>query len=253
MKTKHFKAHLRGIKIKASPKDDIVGELSGFATTFEDPKNYDAYGEIVARGAVKLEQVEGLPMLYSHDQGEVVGLWTRAEVAEDRRGVEGLLVHGDIIDTAKGRDLAVQVRTGALKGLSIGYVLNAHEELKAEGHMTRFGFPVWRLTDIDLKEISPTAMPANDRALIQQIRDERGAQAKRDEKGRQYDEDASRSPILVLFADWAAELNLDSKTAFSMIESAIMGDEEGHDARADPGGMADIMDLISSIRASLKR
>ncbi|MFC0217818.1 phage major capsid protein [Pseudochelatococcus lubricantis] len=93
-----------------------------------------------------------LPMLFNHDAGEVVGRWTKVEATGD-----GLLVEGKLnLDTARGQDVYALLRTGDLRGLSVGFKTTAASST-ATGR---------RITAADLLEISLVAVPANPAARI---------------------------------------------------------------------------------------
>lgn len=148
------------IEVKAL---ETKGEFVGYGSTFG---NVDHGGDMVVEGAFKrsLKQhvAEGtMPaMLFNHDMSEPIGHWT--DIAEDSKGLrlKGQLWVGQGISKA---EQAYQMLSHAgMKGLSIGYATKSSEpDAKARCR---------KLTDLDIFEISPVAMPMNPRALISTIK-----------------------------------------------------------------------------------
>ena len=171
--------HIKAIKAEDSDEpQDFIAEISGFATTYEKPGDYDSYGEIVDPNAIDLKAPghKDLPMLNSH--GGPIGIWVGYETKKDSRGVGGLWVTGKIANTPEGTTVATLIRVKAIKGLSIGFEILRDEGgkrgyLELEDHETEWGYPVVKLTKIGLREISPTSFPANTHAQLLEVRAER--------------------------------------------------------------------------------
>lgn len=152
-------------------REDGSHTLEGLAVTFSGPEDHNAHGEIVAPGAFKgtLEKVRAgdrtIIMLDNH--GRAVGTWHFLQEQS-----AGLFVRGTILNTTEGRDLATLIRGGAVQGLSIGFdpTRSVGEDMDV---LTRFGFPVKRMTDVDLREVSPTPFPSDEGARITAIRSAR--------------------------------------------------------------------------------
>lgn len=146
-------------EIKAVGDD---GTIEGYGSTFG---NVDFGMDRIERGAFSdwLEGTKTLPMLWQHDSGEPIGLWTR--MREDRRGlyVKGQLNlskdsgQPDVPTAFKARALAKQ---GAVTGLSIGYWAREWS----------FEDDVRVLERVDLDEISMVTFPMNPEARVAAVK-----------------------------------------------------------------------------------
>jgi uncharacterized protein len=144
------KKHLR---VAAEIKASAEGVIEGYGSVFG---NVDSYGDIVVAGAFAdtLKSGRAPAMLWQHDPGEPIGVWT--EVREDKRG---LVVTGQLaLGTQRGREALELIRMGALSGLSIGFstVRSSFDEQTG----------VRSLLELDLWEVSPVTFPANEAARI---------------------------------------------------------------------------------------
>lgn len=138
------------------------GFFSGYASVFGVKDSYD---DIVIKGAFVQSlnnwQARGKmpPVLWQHNRGEVIGVWTK--LYEDEHGLygEGQLFVNDI---AKAKEAHTLLKHGAIDGLSIGYSLDkwAFDE----------GKQAYELLEIDLKEISIVTMPANEASRIDAVK-----------------------------------------------------------------------------------
>ena len=131
------------------------GVFEGYGSVFG---NTDSYGDVVMPGAfarsIEEKGAGGVAMLWQHNGGEPIGVWT--EVREDDRG---LFMRGELnMETQRGREANALMRQGAIKGLSIGFMVRSEEHDNEAG--------VVRLTDVDLWEVSVVTFPANAEAQI---------------------------------------------------------------------------------------
>jgi HK97 family phage prohead protease len=153
---------------KAAPD----GTISGYATTYQPPEDYDAYGDIIAPGAFaeQLDGVKKLPMRNEHNGA--IGIWRDFEDdPTGKQGEKGLIVRGKISDTVEGRDVKTLIKDEVIEGLSIGY--EVLESKTHDGVMTRWGFPVREILKGRIFEVSPTANPANTNARLLKSRSAR--------------------------------------------------------------------------------
>lgn len=135
---------------------DIVATGYGRAVPYDTPTNIGGIEESFSRDAFSPDDVIGKPLAYRH--GEPVGIITGAENRED-----GLYIDFQIVNTAQGRDAATLARTGASKGLSVGFqpVKSAWNRAKtAVTHQAA-----------QLLEVSLTHMPAYATAGVGAIRE----------------------------------------------------------------------------------
>lgn len=129
--------------------------IEGYASTFG---NTDNQNDIVVPGAFKDSIAERMPkMLYQHDPHRIPGIWEKA--AEDSKG---LIVVGRTLNTTLGRDVAEEVRSGAITQMSIGY-----SPKKASFDKGR---TVRRLEQVKLFEVSLVTFPANEKATITSVK-----------------------------------------------------------------------------------
>jgi HK97 family phage prohead protease len=146
--------------------DDNAGTFSGYVAVFG---NRDGNGDVIDRGAFKKtlndareykEQHSSqylFPILWQHDEHNPIGGFTQA--FEDDKG---LFVQGELdLDTADGQRAYSGMKKGYLRGLSIGY-----DPIKSYWGQDR----ARHLAETRLWEGSPVTFPANDRALVGQVK-----------------------------------------------------------------------------------
>ena len=140
------------IEIKAAFEVTDTGEITGIAWPFGSA---DRVGDVIQKGA--LTSPETLPMLFAHDQGQVVGVWD--EISETD---EGLTVKGRLLvdDVERAREVRAMIRSKAISGLSIGFVTKQHKR-HAKGRT---------ITAAHLHEISVVAVPCHPGAQITSIK-----------------------------------------------------------------------------------
>lgn len=142
---------------------DDSGTFEGYASTFN---NVDSYGEKVMPGAfvesLNRHKREGsMPLLlWQHNPDEPLGGWE--DLAEDGKGLWG---RGRIMVDAGPTEKRVHMhmRAGNIRGLSIGY-----REVEVEPDSN-----IRLLKKLDLMEVSIVSFPANRRARIDAVKDER--------------------------------------------------------------------------------
>lgn len=156
-------AKTRIIQLKA---DAITadGTIEGYGSVFG---NTDSYGDIVMPGAFSASLVKAgrmpVALLWQHDPGEPIGVWD--ELREDNYGLK---CRGRILDTTRGREALTLMRAGAPFGLSIGYECSRYET--DENQRDKYGWPVRKLLECDLWEVSVVTFPANDAARIESVK-----------------------------------------------------------------------------------
>lgn len=129
---------------------DDAGVVTGLASV---PAT-DRDGDVIEPDAFAF--ADTVPMLYGHDQKDVIGKWTAIEPTSD-----GLLVEGRLnLNTARGREVYELLKSGDLSGLSVGYLTKTASQT-ASGR---------RITSADLLEISIVAVPANPAARVLSVK-----------------------------------------------------------------------------------
>jgi HK97 family phage prohead protease len=149
-------------EIREDANGDIVGTGTGRAVPYETEIEIGGVRESFARDSFNVEDVIGKPLAYRHN--EPVGIITGAENRED-----GLYIDFDIVNTTLGRDAATLARTGASRGLSVGF-----QPIKSAWSKTRDA--VQHLS-AGLLEVSLTPYPAYATAGVSAIREEEGVTA----------------------------------------------------------------------------
>ncbi len=149
-------AHLQ-IRAESDLPPGIAGRISGVALTYEV---LDSYRTIFARGSAKRSidnkvAARKVPLLMDHNKttGAHVGV-----VAAMSEIGDAVTMTAEIFDTPDGRAALEYVKAviaaGASTGLSIGFVPRRSEMVQtADGMAERF-------TEIELREVSITPMPA---------------------------------------------------------------------------------------------
>lgn len=141
------------------------GQVVGYGSVFDV---VDSYRDIVMPGAFlasiqKLKDTgRKLPMLWQHRSDMPVGVWD--EIAEDSRG---LLMRGTLaLDVHKAREARALMKMKAVRGLSIGFsVPKGGEEFDQSRNVTL-------LKQVELWETSIVTFPANEAAMVEEVRSE---------------------------------------------------------------------------------
>ena len=134
---------------------DEDGAFTGHASVFGV---VDDHNEIVAPGAfaktIAEKGARGVKLLWQHAADKPIGVLE--DLREDKRG---LFVKGRLLlALEQAREAHVLLKSGALDGLSIGFVSRKSEREPETGFR--------RITEIDLWEVSLVTFPANPEARI---------------------------------------------------------------------------------------
>lgn len=137
------------------------GQFEGYGSMFG---NEDSYGDIVAPGAfaesLQEHKAAGtMPaLLWQHNPSEPIGVYV--EMKEDEKG---LYVKGQLeLQTQRGQEAHALLRSGALNGLSIGYMVKRYERDEESN--------IYTLLEIDLWEVSLVTFPANGLARVEGVK-----------------------------------------------------------------------------------
>lgn len=142
-------------KMHMPARTDIRGRIRGYASVFGA---MDMARDVVMPGAFRDSLARrgpgGVKLLWQHDPGRPIGIWT--EMNEDRHGlfVEGVLD----LDLPRARELHALIARGAVDGLSIGYRTEIDRQDPATG--------IRRLEKVDLWEVSIVTFPLLPQARI---------------------------------------------------------------------------------------
>lgn len=162
---KHKSAQLQhksfAFDVKAST-DSKDGRFGGLGSVFG---NVDSYREIVAAGAfaesVERIKASGDPLvaLWQHNREQPIGGFDVLQETDVGLEVEGFLMTEEIV---LAREAHALIKRRVVKGMSIGYYVQADSYDEKTGIRT--------LTKLDLQEISIVTFPANEEALIDQVK-----------------------------------------------------------------------------------
>ena len=94
---------------------DEAGAISGLAWKFGTP---DRVGDDILPGAFKSAKLP-IPMLFGHDMNDPIGTWDVATEKSDGLHIAGKLL---VDDVARAREVRALVQSGAVRGLSIGFI-----------------------------------------------------------------------------------------------------------------------------------
>lgn len=186
------------IETKAQITVSEEGAIEGLAWIFSDP---DRVGDMIGKGAFTTPAT--LPMLFSHDQAQVIGVWD-----EIKETAEGLSVKGRLLvdDVERAREVRAMIRAKAVNGLSIGFVTR-NAKRHAKGRM---------ITAADLHEISVVAVPCHPGAQITSLKSDDTAPVK--ETPHMENEDHETAPKAQTPANDAPQI--DAK-AFEQINARL--------------------------------
>jgi len=160
------------LEIKAAFTVDDAGEITGIAWPFGSP---DRVGDVIEKGAITAPAT--LPMLFAHDQAQVIGVWD--QIAET---AEGLTVKGRLLvdDVERAREVRAMIRSKAVSGLSIGFVTKASKP-RQRGRT---------ITALNLHEISVVAVPCHPGAQITSIKAADGTASRKENRMENEDQNA---------------------------------------------------------------
>ena len=166
--------------------EDDSGKISGYFSTYDEEP--DSYGDIVAPGAfeetIKARQETGhpFPLCFNHNMDAVIGTVDSIKDTE-----KGPLITASFFNTAKAQEVREMVKSGAVFQFSFAYEIRGWEEptkeQKAKGIMQI-------LTKLDLFEVSIVVVPANQNAVVTDIKSGR--------RNSKKDADALRQAITLI-------------------------------------------------------
>lgn len=91
------------------------GAITGIAWKFGQP---DRVGDWIEPGAFAKAALP-IPMLFGHDQNDPIGTWDIATEKSDGLHLSGKLL---VDDVARAREVRALVKSGAVRGISIGFI-----------------------------------------------------------------------------------------------------------------------------------
>lgn len=109
---------------------DDAGVISGLAWKFGAP---DRIGDWIEPGAFKSAKLP-IPMLFGHDMNDPIGTW---DVATEK--ADGLHITGKLLvdDLQRAREVRALVKSGAVRGLSIGFITRSASPRTGGGRLIK--------------------------------------------------------------------------------------------------------------------
>ena len=177
------------------------GIVEGYASTWT--KTPDSYGDIVIKGAftetLKKKKATGhpFPLCFNHDFDQIIGAVTEAE--EDNFGLK---IKASFLNTALAQEKRELVKEGIVWQFSFAYsVLGWEEPTEEEKKQGIFQ----KLTKLDLYEVSLVPVPANQTAIVTEVKNDSEVETKEveveEKSGRRNskkDADAIKQAITLL-------------------------------------------------------
>lgn len=147
-------------------KADDTGKISGYFSTYDEEP--DSYGDIVAPGAftdtIKAREATGhpFPLCFNHNIDAVIGTVDSIEDTE-----KGPLITASFFNTEKAQEVREMVKSGAVYQFSFAYDVKGWEEPTEEQKAKGIANV---LTKVDLYEVSVVVVPANQNAVVTDIK-----------------------------------------------------------------------------------
>ncbi|MCJ8053883.1 HK97 family phage prohead protease [Shinella curvata] len=109
---------------------DDAGLVSGIAWKFGTP---DRVGDWIEPGAFKGASMP-IPMLFGHDMNDPIGTWDVATEKSDGLHLTGKLL---VDEVSRAREVRALVKSGAVKGISIGFITKKAAARTGGGRMIK--------------------------------------------------------------------------------------------------------------------
>ena len=143
------------------------GTVEGYAATFD--REPDSYGDVIAKGAFARTPTEWsqkgqpIPLLYGHNtEDPEMNIGKVTEAYEDEKGLH---VRAEFdADNPKAQYVRKLAKEGRLYQFSFAYSVRDAADVDVDG------FKAYELRDLDLYEVSLVQIPANQHAVITEIK-----------------------------------------------------------------------------------
>lgn len=163
-------------KIKS---DADSGKISGYFSTYD--REPDSYGDVVAQGAFtdtiakRKESGHPFPLCWNHDLDQIIGMVDDIEDTE-----KGPLMTASFFDTPLAQEKRAIVQSGVVYQFSFAYDIEDAGEVELED-----GTKANELRKLNLYEVSIVPIPANQNAVVTDVKAGRRNSAKDADKLRQ--------------------------------------------------------------------
>lgn len=147
-------------------KADDAGTISGYFSTYD--RIPDSYGDIIAPGAfantIKARKESGhpFPLAWNHDLDQIIGTVDPEDIKETEKGP---LMTASFFSTPLAQEKREIVKSGAVYQFSYAYNVLDWAPVELED-----GTKANELREIELFEISIVPIPANQRAVMTEVK-----------------------------------------------------------------------------------
>ena len=165
---------------------DDAGTISGYFSTYD--RIPDSYGDIIAPGAFtetiqkRKESGHPFPLCWNHDLNQIVGLVDPDNIEDTEKGP---LMTASFFDTPLAQEKREIVKSGVVYQFSFAYDI-----LEAGPTELEDGTKAYELRKLDLYEVSIVPIPANQNAVMTDVKAGR--------RNSKKDEDAIKEAIALL-------------------------------------------------------
>ena len=172
-------------------KADEAGKITGYFSTYD--RIPDSYGDIIAPGAftdtIKAREESGhpFPFCWNHDLDQIIGTVDSIEDTE-----KGPLMTASFFNTQLAQEKREIVKSGCVYQFSFAYDVQEAGPVELEN-----GVKANELRKLDLFEISIVPIPANQNAVMTEIKSEE-PEVKAGRRNSKKDADAIREAITLL-------------------------------------------------------
>ncbi|MBR2999594.1 MAG: HK97 family phage prohead protease [Oscillospiraceae bacterium] len=174
------------LRKSADDTEKDSGTISGYFSTYD--RIPDSYGDVIAPGAftdtIKAREESGhpFPLCWNHDLDQIIG---KVDSIEDTE--KGPLMTASFFDTPLAQEKREIVKSGVVYQFSFAYDVQGWERPTAEEEKAGI---MNVLTKLDLFEVSIVPIPANQNAVMTEIKAGR--------RNSKKDEDAIKQAIALL-------------------------------------------------------
>ena len=145
---------------------DDAGTISGYFSTYD--REPDAYGDIIAPGAFtetiqkRKESGHPFPLCWNHDLDQIIGSVDPDNITETDKGP---LMTASFFNTPLAQEKREIVKSGVVYQFSFAYDVQGWEEVELED-----GRKATELQKLDLFEVSIVPIPANQNAVMTEVK-----------------------------------------------------------------------------------
>jgi len=171
-------------------KSDDSGEISGYFSTYD--REPDSYGDVIAPGAFektiasRKESGHPWPLCWNHDLNMIIGSVDPDNIEDTDKGP---LMTASFFNSELAQEKREIVKSGVVYQFSFAYDVKQAAQVTLED-----GTKANELQEIDLFEVSIVPIPANQNAVMTEVKSEE-PEVKAGKRNRKSDEEVIRQII----------------------------------------------------------